>query len=74
MSRPFVVWVSILFSGMYALAAAWWLLRGILMLPHWLQAAGALRVETTILFLSGVTAFLVATAYAGVARPRWDMP
>lgn len=71
MSRPFVIWVSVVVSGGYALFAAWGLLRDFLLLPRWLQTVGMERAAIVIVVQMGVTAFLMAVVYAGLARPRW---
>lgn len=71
MSRPFVIWVSVVVSGVYALSAAWGLLGDFLMLPRWLQTIGMARAGIVIVIQAALTAFLVAVVYSGLARPRW---
>lgn len=71
MSRPFVIWVSVVVSGVYALFAAWGLLGDFLMLPRWLQTVGMARAGVVIVVQMVVTAFLVVVVHAGLARPRW---
>lgn len=71
MSKPFVIWVSVVVSGALALFAAWGLLGDLLMLPRWLQTVGVARAGIVIVVQAVVTAALAAVVYAGVARPRW---
>ncbi|WP_143526025.1 hypothetical protein [Rhodanobacter sp. C05] len=74
MTRPFVIWVTVVISALLAVAAVFGLLKVILQLPLWLAPDSGMAVWR-IVFIVAVqtveTVFLIAVSYAAFTRPRW---
>ncbi|RCS28856.1 hypothetical protein DEO45_14235 [Rhodanobacter denitrificans] len=74
MTRPFVIWVTVVLSVLLGVSAAFGLLKVILQVPMGLGPNSAIPVWRVLLMVAiqaVATMFLAAVVYAAFARPRW---
>lgn len=74
MGRPFAVWVTVVISAILSVVAAFGLLKIIMQVPHGFASGGGIaawRLLLMIFIQTVATGFLVAVAYAAIARQRW---
>lgn len=73
-TRPFLIWVTIVVSALFALVAAFGFLRIIVQVPLWLgtdSGVSGVRVLAVVVIQVARILFLLAVTYAAFARPRW---
>lgn len=74
MTRPFVIWVTVVISGLLAVAAVFGLLKVFLQVPLWLtpdSGMAAWRIVLIVAVQAAEAVFLIAVSYAAFTRPRW---
>ena len=74
MTRPFVIWVTVVISALLSVVAAFGFLKIIVQVPFWLGSnggIGGLRAVAIVAIQAVEILFLLAVAYAAFARPRW---
>jgi hypothetical protein len=73
-TRPFVIWVTVVISALLSVVAVFGFLKIIVQVPFWLgsnSGIGGLRMVAIVAIQAAEVLFLLAVAYAAFARPRW---
>lgn len=70
-TRPPVIWVTVVLSGLLTLIATLGLLQDVARFPAWLRAFGLLPAVRVIAIQALLAGFLMGVLYASLARPRW---
>lgn len=74
MTRPFLIWVTVVISALLCVVAAFGFLKILVQVPLWLGAnsgIGGVRVLAIVVIQTAEILFLLAVVYAAFARPRW---
>lgn len=71
MTRPPVIWVTVVLSGLLMLAATIGLVKDVAHLSAWLREFGLLPTVRVVAIQALLAGFLMGVLHASLARPRW---